>query len=154
MTQTVTPLGNRSLKEAAFTLIEVLIALAILSIGILGLAEMSYVVMKGNVISKQYTIASTLAQDKMEELRSRSYTDPLLTDVNTSNDSDLQSTSNVDYQETNIDEKGNPGGRFTRIVNIADNTPSTGMKTIVVMVTWTDVMGQARKIVFSTIKAP
>jgi type IV pilus modification protein PilV len=137
-----------------FTIIEILITLVILSIGMLGLTEISYVAMKGNIVSRQYTIAATLAQDKMEELKNKPYTDSDLSDINTNNNTDLQSTTNTDYQESNIDEKGNPGGIYTRTINIADNIPNNGMKTIVVIVTWTDAQQQARKLSLSTIKSP
>ena len=35
-----------------------------------------------------------------------------------------------------FDEQGNPGGVYSRIWNIAADTPTAGQKTIVVLVTW------------------
>jgi len=51
------------------TLIEVLIALAVLSIALLAMAMTSLSVMRGNATNDMVTQAATVAQDKMEELK-------------------------------------------------------------------------------------
>ena len=65
-------------------------------------------------------------------------------DVETTNNSDLENLSNFDFQESGIDELGRAGGIYTRTLNIADETPRPGMKTVVVIVSWTDGMGSHR----------
>lgn len=53
----------------AFTLIEVLVAMLVLAIGLLGLAGITVVVLRSNVLSQQMTEATTLATNLMESLR-------------------------------------------------------------------------------------
>jgi type IV pilus assembly protein PilV len=61
------------LSKKGFTLIEVLVALVIFTLGALALASMQVVSTKGSSFSKQATVATTLAQKKMEELRNTPY---------------------------------------------------------------------------------
>jgi len=61
-------------NEKGFTLIEVIIAIAILSVGLLALASMQVAAIKGNAHANRLTEATTLAQDKVEELISLQYT--------------------------------------------------------------------------------
>jgi Tfp pilus assembly protein PilV len=125
-------------------LLEILFANFIVVTTLLGLSGMTVMVMQSNSSSDLRDTAINLAQDKLEELKNALFTSSVLADVNTSNNSDLESTSNVDYQVTNINELGKPGGIFTRTWNIADNTPKAGMKTLVVIVTWADRQGSHR----------
>jgi type IV pilus assembly protein PilV len=60
---------NRSKRPKGFSLIEVLIALVILSISLLGLAGLMVTTTKSNSFGNQMTEAATFAQDKLEELR-------------------------------------------------------------------------------------
>jgi len=57
------------LDSKGMTLIEVLIALAVLSIALLAMAMTSLSVMRGNATNDMVTQAATVAQDKMEELK-------------------------------------------------------------------------------------
>lgn len=57
------------LDSEGMTLIEVLIALAILSIALLAMAMTSLNVIRGNATNNMVTQAATVAQDKMEELK-------------------------------------------------------------------------------------
>jgi len=52
-----------------FTLIEILVALVILSISLLALAGLMVTTTKNNSFGSHMTEAATLAQDKLEELR-------------------------------------------------------------------------------------
>lgn len=65
-------------KQKGFTLLEVMVALVILSIGLLGLMGLQIVATKTNSFSNQMTIGITLAQDQLEELRNLAYDDALL----------------------------------------------------------------------------
>jgi type IV pilus assembly protein PilV len=53
-----------------FTLAEVLVSLVILAVGILAIAEMQIISIKGTSFSRYLTRASVLAQDSMESLKS------------------------------------------------------------------------------------
>ena len=62
-----------SYKERGFTLIEVLIALAIFSIGILGVGTMQLRSTSGNTSARIRTEASVWAQDQVESIMLASY---------------------------------------------------------------------------------
>jgi hypothetical protein len=72
----------------------------------------------------------------MEQLKSLDYDDPVLADVNNTNNSNLLDTTNVDFIEQDIDEYGNSGGMYTRVWNVADDEPMNNRKTVVVIVSW------------------
>ncbi len=135
---------------SGYTLLEVLFAIFIVLVVFVGLANVLTMLIWSTAMSNSLDTATDLAQDKMEELKTAWATSPILADSNTGNDTHLESTSNFDYQQLNIDALGKPGGIFTRTWNIADNTPASGMKTVVVIVRWTDKLG-SHKISLRTI---
>lgn len=63
-----------SKKENAFTLVEVMVAMLVLAIGLLGLAGMTIVVLRSNVLSRQISEATTITSNLMESLKLQSYT--------------------------------------------------------------------------------
>ncbi len=126
---------------SGYTLLEVLFAIFIVLVVFVGLANVLTMLIWSTAMSNSVDTATDLAQDKMEELKTAWATSSILADVNTSNNGNLESTSNFDYQQVNIDPLGKPGGIFTRTWNIADNTPASGMKTVVTIVTWNDKLG-------------
>jgi type IV pilus assembly protein PilV len=56
-----------------FTLIEIIIAIFILVVALMGLAGVASTVINGNAFSKEITTATTLAQEKIEELKNTNY---------------------------------------------------------------------------------
>ena len=58
-----------SMKSKGFSLIEMLIAIVILSISLLALAGLMVTTTKNNSFASHMTEAATFAQDKLEELR-------------------------------------------------------------------------------------
>ncbi len=105
-------------KGEGFTLLEVMIALVILSVGLLGLAALQLVAVKGNAFSSEMTYATMLAQQHAEILKSLPYTDADLT------------------QGAHSAMASSKGVQYTVAWNIADNSPDTDMKTINLTVTW------------------
>ena len=55
--------------ESGFTLIEVLIALVILTVGMAGMIPVMVQTVRGNTVGRDRTSSATWAQDKLEELR-------------------------------------------------------------------------------------
>ena len=51
-----------------FTMIEVLVAIILIIIGILSVISLAIMVIKGNFQSKKTTVATTIAQEKIEDL--------------------------------------------------------------------------------------
>jgi len=62
--------GNQTLNNKGFTIIEVLIAMAIFAIGILGVATMQISSINGNASVRKYSEAAAFAQDQIELLMS------------------------------------------------------------------------------------
>lgn len=100
-----------------FTLIEVLVAMCIFSIAVLGLAVGATSVMRANQTGLNTTIATNLAQDKLEELKAK-------TAANIASGGPVTTTSS--------------GVTFSRSWTVTSNSPVTGVKRIDVTVTWTD----------------
>lgn len=171
-------LSLSKISPFGFTLLEVMISLVILSIGLLGLAALTATVIKTNSFSDDFTTATTLAQDKLEELANLSFSNSNLSDRNPANNNstdflsiDITPVDKTDYQVPNINQCGttdcsatstctNVSGhcKFTRTTNIWDRTdlsapdPAT-RKDIAVIVSWTNDYGNTVKISISTIKS-
>jgi len=64
-------------REKGFTLVEVLIAVMVLGISFLAMYQMQAMAVRGNETGNQVTIATMLAQDKMEEIVNTNYDDVL-----------------------------------------------------------------------------
>ena len=102
-------------KDKGFTLIEVLIAIVILSVGLLGMAALTVGIINGNKFSNDLTTATTLAQDKMEDVR------------------------RVGYSSVAAETKApcsSPYAAYDREVLVTNDSPATNMKTITVKVYW------------------
>jgi type IV pilus assembly protein PilV len=113
-----------SAASGGFTLIEVMIALFILVVALLGLISTTVVVVKANSFSKTMTTATTLAKDRLEQLKNASYT---------------ALAGGTDYATAGSTVQTSPSASsmFTRTWTVtADGTPATGMKTIQVTVQW------------------
>jgi type IV pilus assembly protein PilV len=65
-------------ENTGFTLIEVLIAMVIFSIGILGVAALQSGSIRGNTSARGVTDIALIATDRLEMLRSLPYDDPAL----------------------------------------------------------------------------
>ena len=114
------PTGNRG-----FTLIEVLIAGFLLVVAILGIISTTVIIIKSNSLSKEMTTATTLAKDKMEQLKYTGY-DGLAAGIVTdyaNMDSTVQTASASD-------------SIYTRRRTVTVDSPAVGMKTIEVKVEW------------------
>lgn len=109
-----------------FTIIEVVIALCILSFGILAVANMQISSIKGNSSARKRTEAATLAMEYMERVISKDYNS--LTNENlTSNNYVIQCT-------------------------VTPDSPVSGVKSVLVKVSWPD-NGQNRSTELRYIKA-
>ncbi|NNF98468.1 MAG: prepilin-type N-terminal cleavage/methylation domain-containing protein [Desulfobacteraceae bacterium] len=69
-------------RELGFSLIEIMIALAVLSIGILGVASMQLSASRGNTSAAKLTFLYTIAADRVEKLMGLPYDAPLLSGTN------------------------------------------------------------------------
>jgi len=112
-------------KDAGFTLIEVVIAISILAVGLLGVAAMQTSAIRVNSAAGQMTVRMNWAQDKMEELKAPAFSDPRLEAAG--NPPGVDSAGNSHEQTTS-------DGYAVRW-DITDNTPVPNTKRIVVTIT-------------------
>lgn len=70
----------RICEKNGFTLLEVLIALVILSVGILGVAKMQLSAIDGNAKARKHTQLIIAAQNRIELIMQMQYSDPELED--------------------------------------------------------------------------
>lgn len=128
-----------------FTLLELLIAMTILAVGMLGIMKLQMQSGLGNVASRDLSAAVNLARSKMEELRRiNAYTVqagviPDLDDNGTTDD--LADWSNPDFSDSVLlnEDADSSGGRkiFTRAWNVRHHWPVTNFKTVRIRVSWT-----------------
>lgn len=132
--------------SGGFTLLEVLVAMAIATIGLLGLSMMQGTSIVGNSIAKEMTQATLLAQDLMERLQCAEL-DPDGVD-------DTPLSVGKEVVEEGLDENGvvADGGIFTRSYAVAANTDFS--RRVTVTVSWTDSNAgddNQRQVQFTTI---
>jgi len=127
-----------------FTLIEVLVAMVIATIGLVGLAMMQGYAIQGNGTGSQYTKATFLAQERLERIKEGNYvSDGTFGYI----DMDTYSGSGIiepGPTESGIDENGNPGGPFTLSWTVS--TATDWARRINVSVNWLDSGGVARSV--------
>ncbi len=142
--------GKIDRRQGGFTLVEIMIALVILTVGLLAIAKMQVSAIQGNYFSSNTSTALSLADDKMEDLLNKPFTDADLVDTQAGNNGDLTSLVLKDHEELNVNDAGVVGGGlYHRVWNIADNTPITDTKTITIVVTWDN---DRHPVVLSSIK--
>lgn len=147
--------------ERGFTIIEVLLAMTILSIGILGIAGLAGTAVKTSGYSQSLTQATNLAQERIEALLSVDYSNIQATDTTTTR-TDLQrncsqtvvSASRPVYTCTPtsaLSVGGKPFGWSYTVTYIdldGNGTASAtadGLKRVDVTVSWTDALWKTTK---------
>ncbi|MEW5734151.1 MAG: prepilin-type N-terminal cleavage/methylation domain-containing protein [Thermodesulfobacteriota bacterium] len=112
--------ANRQHQDNGFTLIEVLLAMTILTVGLLGMMALTVSIMQQNGYSKAVTTATTLAQDALERAVFTGYDNLPAADQITA--------------ETYGSIAGFPDYRRTVAVDV--DAPEPGMKEVLVTVAW------------------
>lgn len=126
--------------EKGFTLVEVLVALAIFAFGILTVINMQLVASSTTLKARYITEGIVVATGKIEELSSLGYADPKLTATNTDNvlttaeGSTLGETIEQELADTDHTDFTHPVYKLGW--NIVNDTPYTDTKTIRVIVKW------------------
>ena len=138
--------------NAGFSLIEVLVSLAILAVGLLGLALLQITAIKGNATASKSTVATELAQDRLEKFR-RSSWDNVYSSATATFGGSVTATS-PDFTTLpagagdNVVIRGTPYFRVWRVVDASNNnlvTSGSGtsalLKTVTVWCCWQDDKG-------------
>ncbi len=130
--RTVKALG-KTLRVAggrrAFTFIEILFSMTLSAIVILSFTVHTVGVMKGNHSSSNFTAATNLAQDKIEQIKAQTTWD------------------NVNYCPDSggpaLTATGMPGGNYRRCWVVKDSPFGDGLKQVDVTVSWRDSSSHA-----------
>lgn len=122
-------------RSSGFTLIEVMIAMAIFAIGILAVASLQLWNVKNNSTGNFTTLATLLARAQMEQLK---------------NVSDVTTLASGSDPNNPIDANGNAGGLFTRSWVVTNPLTGNATRQIQVTVSWTKG-GRSRSIVLTSI---
>ncbi|NOX33908.1 MAG: prepilin-type N-terminal cleavage/methylation domain-containing protein [Deltaproteobacteria bacterium] len=132
--------------QDGFGLIEVLIAMAVLSIGLLSIAALQTSAIRGNAKSNNLTERTTAASNHIEYLLNLPFTDPDLT-AGAHNPEGDGIDNDGDGVTDEADDDGESG--YTVTWNVTDNTSNE--KTITLTLTGTDY-GLTRTITMNTVR--
>ncbi len=121
--------------QQGFSLVENLLALAVLMFVLLGLVGLASTIISSNASTKKRVTAITLAQDKIEDIRRAGYNPALI--ANTTVTENYKAISAYPL--------------FKRVTLTQVNTPAAGMQTVTVTVYWDS---DVRKVTLITLLAP
>ena len=136
---------EQEIRQKGFTLLEIMIAICILTVGLLGVASMQGSASRNNVLSDSRTAAAEWAANQMERLLPLAWDDPLLSDADGDGtagladlgfDNDPSTQGDADHQVVQ--------GKFTIYWNVADNEIIDNTKTVNLVVVWSDYGGSGR----------
>ena len=121
------PCVSRRSNLNGFTMIELMVAVAILAMAILGILQAYSVSFMGMADARDRTVATNYAQEKMEELINKPFediTDEILTDIS--------------------------GTKFKREVDVDDEV-AVELKKVTTEVNWLDRNGNSKNVVIETL---
>jgi prepilin-type N-terminal cleavage/methylation domain-containing protein len=128
-------LSNSAASQKGFTFNEVLVAMSLVVVAVLGYVLTTLGVIRGNTTSDHYTVAVNLAHDKIEELKA------------------VAKLVNEDRcpgsGDRGITAVGALGGIFDRCWKISDSPLGANLKQIDVTISWRDY--ENREVTFSTL---
>lgn len=154
-------------RQKGFTLIEVLVAISILTIGILGIAGLMGTAVKSSSFSQTMTQATNLAEDRIEALQEIDFNNIQSTDLvgraelqrNCTQTSALVSRPVYTCVPINTVTYDNKVYTWTYTVTYIDldnsgvaNPGSDGLKRLDVTVTWTDVWNNPKTTTLTTLR--
>jgi len=118
-------------NQTGFSIIEVLIAMAILALAMLAAASMQFSSIRNNASGNMVTQANMLAKAQIEVLKNTVEIDDI-----------------IDGEENSIDADGQPGGIYNRSWTVVNRGATARL--ITVTVEWTK-RGKSRSIIISSI---
>jgi len=128
-------------NETGFTILEVIVAISILSIGLLAVASMQVSSIRGNALASGVTEGTSWGTDRMEKIISMAYIDydgTNLQDVDGDGDAGLDdaTVAGADYSVTE--------GDYDIFWNIAQNSFLYDTKIVNLIVVWTEQRTEKR----------
>ena len=129
-----------------FTLLETMVALAILAVGVLGVAVVLITALKHLSQSRSLTQAHYLAQQQIETMHAMTPTDVLALRGGAGYPNDPANPIDPDPADTDLTV-------YNRRWTIESDTPEVGVMRVTVQVDWTDPKGVVRTTALQTLKA-
>jgi prepilin-type N-terminal cleavage/methylation domain-containing protein len=124
-------------RQGGFTLVEVVMTMVLLSVGLLSLAPVMLAVAQGNRFAQNITLATTLAEDRLEQILNQ----PVYAGI---------TLATFPSEAQGQIRGGDPQfARFARSVAIVDSLDVLGrslLKSVTVTVTWTRLTGQTSQV--------
>jgi type IV pilus assembly protein PilV len=112
---------RRTQRETGFSFIDVMLALVVLTIGVLAVADLQVISSSGNKTSQGITTAASLGEATLEALN---------------NPNTIPYANIVSVPATQV--VGADGKTYTKTVTVTTDSPLTNTKTVTVTLTWTD----------------
>ena len=140
------PHRGRRRSQAGMSLLEVMIAMVVLAIGIIGVTAGQILAMKNSSSSRQQSVAMNLAEEQMEIFRVMSAGDVLGLVADPGYPNDPANPLRPETGSGTISE-------FNRSWTIAADSPQADVMTITISVAWTDAIGATRTTVLLGTKA-
>lgn len=130
----------KSDDQGGFTLIEVLIAMAIFAVGILGVAAMQLTSVKGNTSAGNVTANTFVGEDRVETIMSVSYNN--MATLSAGTHVPAQGADGVDNDSDGQTDEAGETGPITVSYTVADDTPVLKTKTVIYTVTRSHAFGR------------
>jgi prepilin-type N-terminal cleavage/methylation domain-containing protein len=127
--------------DKAFTLVEVLIAMMVLSVGLLELGRMQIVAIQVTSAANRLTQGTNIAQDRIEQLMALPFDHLNLVDI-----SPTDAALWTEYTDPN------PPEGFTVVWRVNDQTTTPPTKAVNVFTTWTQFR-TTKNVTFSFVKS-
>jgi prepilin-type N-terminal cleavage/methylation domain-containing protein len=139
-------LTDKLREQQGFTLLEVLMAMVVGTIGLLAVAMMQGNAIEGNASGNKFTQATFLAQDMLENIKDGNPSTAFgLVDM-----SEKSEGTQLDAgPPENVKANGDAGGPFIRSWRVESLTPWS--RRIVVTVRWNNDLGRDRSVVLTSV---
>ena len=139
-----TATGHPNRAARGFTILEVMIVIAILTFGFVALAAMQIQAVRGSDRGRHATNAAALAENKMEQLQQDPWTSVTVT---TGFEADPTETNNVQLVGgSSLDERA-----YSVSYQVTDLQP-TFTRAIDVQVSWSEESGEIRSVTLSSVR--